>query len=564
MRSASAVRPDVPSFGYATFLSINATSIWGGIFPYLPSSCQTSLTTIVFYTVQIAVFWLAFCTAMALTWKRPGLAKRAHVLAFSLPLAFGPLMLIGAMYLESAAPALIVCAAALIGAGSAGFLMSWQRVFAASESAAGNLALIKGTGFSALLYFGLCFIPAALTAYLIPLVLVPLAGLCLWLAARATVSEQPMFQDVPREHALVYRNALRESFLPALSIGALGFCSGAIRFIAVTHQELMSTLNIFSMFALLAVVAAFYLVWRRRTLHVDLMSVFRVLFPVVATCLIVLPFVGEAFADAGIGITYACFMLATVLMMMHCGQISRDSGINPVFVFAFYGTITYFLQMCGYLVGYVSGSENTLGVEQLSLVALVSLYVMLLAALFGRRVGKLHTNRLEFLMLTPRAPEKDTSAEIAVTQAVRAQKQEAVALDGEETGTMPASEGGEPGASHRSAGRDGSARRREKRLGSEERREVAMAVGAPPRDRPEAPIVDRLSKRCQQLSELYGLSGRETEVMELIARGHSGPAIAEMLFISENTMRTHNKRIYAKLGIHKKQELLVLIDQMEA
>ena len=62
MRAPSALKPDVPRFGYATFLSINATSIWGGIYPYLPAFCQTSLTTIVFYTVQIAVFWLAFCT----------------------------------------------------------------------------------------------------------------------------------------------------------------------------------------------------------------------------------------------------------------------------------------------------------------------------------------------------------------------------------------------------------------------------------------------------------------------------------------------------------------------
>ena len=75
-------------------------------------------------------------------------------------------------------------------------------------------------------------------------------------------------------------------------------------------------------------------------------------------------------------------------------------------------------------------------------------------------------------------------------------------------------------------------------------------------------LADRVSKRCKRLSELYGLSSREAEVMELLVRGYSGPAIAEMLFISENTMRTHSKRIYAKLDIHKKQELLVLIDQM--
>lgn len=76
-------------------------------------------------------------------------------------------------------------------------------------------------------------------------------------------------------------------------------------------------------------------------------------------------------------------------------------------------------------------------------------------------------------------------------------------------------------------------------------------------------VKDALSKRCQQVAADFALSSRETEVMELIARGYTGPAIAEMLFISENTMRTHNKRIYVKLDVHKKRELLELIASYE-
>ena len=51
--------------------------------------------------------------------------------------------------------------------------------------------------------------------------------------------------------------------------------------------------------------------------------------------------------------------------------------------------------------------------------------------------------------------------------------------------------------------------------------------------------------------------------MELIARGNTVSRIAEELVVSENTIRTHSKRIYAKLGIHKKQELLDLIDSFD-
>ena len=74
---------------------------------------------------------------------------------------------------------------------------------------------------------------------------------------------------------------------------------------------------------------------------------------------------------------------------------------------------------------------------------------------------------------------------------------------------------------------------------------------------------DRISKQAEVLRQHYRLSARETEVMELIARGNSVARIAEELVVSENTIRTHAKRIYAKLDIHKKQELLDLIESFD-
>ena len=62
------------------------------------------------------------------------------------------------------------------------------------------------------------------------------------------------------------------------------------------------------------------------------------------------------------------------------------------------------------------------------------------------------------------------------------------------------------------------------------------------------------------LQEAHGLSTRETEVMELIARGNSMASIAERLVISENTVRTHAKHIYTKLDIHRRQELLDMLE----
>ncbi|WP_165053610.1 helix-turn-helix transcriptional regulator [Adlercreutzia sp. ZJ176] len=491
------VKPNVVNFGYATFLSIGATSIWGGVFPYLADVYRTSSTTTAFYLLQGTAMCLAFVCAMRMAWTHPRYVTDAHVWSFSVPLALGPVLLIAAMYLEVATPALVAIAALLVGGGLAGYMISWQRVFASLDSAQGTAALISGTAYSAVLYFTLCLIPAALCAYLIPLVLVPLAGLCLSLAARQTSSDQPMFEDVPCEHAAVYRNVIRKSLAGALSVGALGFCAGAARFIAITHQELLNIINISSMFSLLVAVALFYRIWRTRTITFSLTAFYRVLFPVAALCMIILPFAGRSFVGAGIAVTHACFMLACVLMMMLCAQISRDSGINPVFIYAIYALFAYALQTLGYVVGFASGLASSVGLEQLSLVGLLSLFVLLVASLAGRKDPELHTDRLEFITLAETA-----------------------------------SSGSEP---------------------------IPM-----PEPRAEEPAVDRLASQCRAVSSRYGLTTRETEVMELIARGHSGPAIAEMLFISENTMRTHSKRIYAKLGIHKKQELIVLLEGFAA
>ena len=74
---------------------------------------------------------------------------------------------------------------------------------------------------------------------------------------------------------------------------------------------------------------------------------------------------------------------------------------------------------------------------------------------------------------------------------------------------------------------------------------------------------DCFSKQMAAVREFYGLSAREAEVAELIARGNTVAHIAELLFVSENTVRTHSKRIYVKLDTHKRQELIALVERFE-
>lgn len=56
------------------------------------------------------------------------------------------------------------------------------------------------------------------------------------------------------------------------------------------------------------------------------------------------------------------------------------------------------------------------------------------------------------------------------------------------------------------------------------------------------------------------LTQREIEVALLIATGRSKAVIAKKLFVSENTVRTHAKNAYAKLGVHSKQQLMDVLE----
>lgn len=45
-------------------------------------------------------------------------------------------------------------------------------------------------------------------------------------------------------------------------------------------------------------------------------------------------------------------------------------------------------------------------------------------------------------------------------------------------------------------------------------------------------------------------------MLELLVVGKDAKAIADELFISFNTVRSHIRRIYVKLDVHSRQELL--------
>ncbi|MBF4549880.1 MULTISPECIES: response regulator transcription factor [unclassified Pseudoclavibacter] len=58
--------------------------------------------------------------------------------------------------------------------------------------------------------------------------------------------------------------------------------------------------------------------------------------------------------------------------------------------------------------------------------------------------------------------------------------------------------------------------------------------------------------------QLEQLTDREREVLLLVARGHANAEIAELLFISPHTAKTHVNRIMAKVHAHDRAQLVII------
>ena len=498
-------RSHVSILGLALLLAINATLLWGGAFPFLPYGMQTPEVLIIFYLLQSLSFSSTLLIRAVTTYRRKSPGGHMSVLSSGAPIFIGCSCLIATLYIPGLTMPLVCIGALLLGTGCAGYLVLLQRSFASKEAEQGTLYIILGVGFSAVVYFILALIPIAVTSFVIALILVPLCGLSIVLSSREIDFTQPMFEDVPQQNKRVYLNTIKGYWPSAVCVGCLGFISGLVRSTVLTDPALGNILNLMSMIGALLSSIALLILWKKTSFSLDVINAFRIIFPFITTSFLLLPFLGVYFLDMFAAAIYMVFSFSLTIMMVQCAQASRDIGINPVFIFGFFGTIVYFLQSIGFLMGTSTYLAGAFGYHSILVITLGALWLLSMAMFFVR--GQIHDvysmlhsspSRVEFI-------QRDTQKNGDAADQLSVKK---VIMD-------------------------------------------------------DVNFKDRISKRCAVLKHRYMLSTREAEVMELIARGYSGAHIAEVLVVSENTVRTHSRRIYTKLDIHKRQELHVLLESVD-
>lgn len=501
------LKPNPTSLAYALFVASNATIIWGGSFPFLPLTFQTKAMTTSFFLAQALAFSACFAAVLvSLLLRKPGnvVHKYRFTLIPAAPYLLGWACLIAAMYIPQGSRALGIAGGAFTGFGAAGLMLVWVRLFCAKPRRYGAGLITQSLLYAPIIYWLLTAIPTAIAVFLMPSVVTPLILLALMLESRDTEFTGPMFQRVPREEARTYLRVFQDYWRLALCIATFGFACGVMRSLVIADASMGSAVNNISMAGSLICAGIFFYVWNYRTARFNAGTFYRCLFPFVVLGFFLLPYGGEssnAYPIGFAGALYAIYSVCFALIVIQCGQAARARGVSPLFMFCTVGGIVYLAHDLGFISGQFAERLTIPGADELASIALVAIFIMTIMYYVGQGGWKAATS--------PNQAQVEHVELIASAHS--------------------------PESRHRASAGDQSGNARE--------------------------ILDKISKGCKAVAEQFALSEREAEVMELIVRGHTVNRIAEELLVSVNTVRTHSKRLYAKLDVHKKQQLRDLVER---
>ncbi|OUO92452.1 hypothetical protein B5F40_00705 [Gordonibacter sp. An230] len=89
--------------------------------------------------------------------------------------------------------------------------------------------------------------------------------------------------------------------------------------------------------------------------------------------------------------------------------------------------------------------------------------------------------------------------------------------------------------------------------GPEERRVIISVASVTEKELRENPVY----------RQQFKLTDREVDVAVLLLAGYNSADIAKILTLSVNTVKTHLKNLYAKMGVHNRRELIEVLNEIE-
>lgn len=479
------------AIAYGFFLACTSVTLWGGYLGFLSGVERGAEVLAPEFFARSAALpasllvsgLTAYVSPKARRWRSPLVALACFVLG-------GVLVMVersaGVGTEAFAGGLLLVPVGACFGWGSGLMFCALQEVVASQKVFDAGIIVFAAAGVSALLFFGIELLPSEAAPWMTLFALALATVLLACFAQRRTPFSHPMFETVPGQRRDRCREAATELWRPLLCVAFSAFVVGIVRVGSITGDGLLRPTNASNMVGLLVASVVLLVTWRRLYERVTLTRLYHILFPLTATAFLLLPLLEGSFRQVVVSFVFLVFSVTSSLMVVSCARTARNQCLPPVLVYGVFAGVVYGCSLAGSVVGLFVGAGRDAGLAELSVVALVAVYVLSLA------------------MAAPRRPHRRGAGD------------------------------GEPAASHAAA------------MNEAEGAEDAMAL------------------RCAVVVERYGLSAREADVLGFLARGRDVPYIAEELVISKNTVRTHTKSIFAKTGVHSRQELIDVVELTEA
>ena len=408
--------------------------------------------------------------------------------------------------------AVAMVAGLLMGGASALFFLLWELFYVTEGQQRAIICIPLSAAMSVGLYLLIRLLPLVATV-LVAVTVLPLVAL---LCIQRCLAEIEMDAVPPLAGASV-RRAVADLWRPVLCVGILGFSWKLISRVGTAEggSDTLAVLLGFAAAALVVVALELFL-----SKGFDILRVYQLLFPMLTVVFLLPSLFGQQYTAVLVAFLMFGFEAMNLLLIITCAVYTVQKGLPSSPLYALCIAPVLASMVAGSGVGAALGPVLSNDVAHWANVILFCVMLLSVALVLVTRGKGL-------------VPASVTDEELLDGRRPNGRRRNArTSPGGAGAGGMRATAGAGEG--------EGAGAEVDK---------AAPAVAAQRRV-----VRDYLSER--------GLSPRETEVAELLMKGHGVSAIASKLFISENTTRGHAKSIYKKLGIHSRQELVDLGDRL--
>ena len=310
------------------------------------------------------------------------------------------------------------------------------------------------------------------------------------------------------EAAKLLHEVLPIIWQPMLLVSVLGFSSGILRVLNASDGVDPSLLSFVRVLCTIIVLLVFLIASRHAPLF-EQRPLSLGLLIAAASALLLLPIVDPRFRVLVALIIDVAYLLAGIFLAVACALTGRNVQGASMLAAGIGEGVSIFFITAGFGLSSAIGSAGPDNIQGIWLLALAAVYAIAIVLLMLNLPRLRHHRDTESLVLSGEGYER---ASVRKGSSSRPQTDE-------------------PPTEH-------------------SQRVVHLVLSVP----------ETALRTNQTLTETYRITNREMDVLILTLSGRNASAIAQMLFVSEETVRTHLKHIYKKLDIHSKEELHRLVE----